>query len=525
MPLPIGLDTYIVSDLHLGEGFLPEPQRFSRLECFFYDLEFRNFTRAILAESEQRGKGAALILNGDIFDFLSVVRVPPEGSGPVPSRVEREFGLGSTEAHAVWKLERIAEGHPRFFQGLAELLAKGHHLAFTRGNHDQELFWPGVQRAIVQALANSLATHKLEAPALAEQVHFHQWFVYEPGRYWVEHGNQHERSNAVHYVMNPVLPPEYHPNREVQLDYPIGSAFVRFVYNKLRMLDPFTTHFATLDQYMGITTHHNFLDLLKTLSLHFPYFIRAIQQARVFEQQGLAPVQAEHEARLRALADQTGLGDRLVQVQRLQRRAVGVTKYNLLQQILRPVVRATLSSAAVLLLSLVTWFAIFSWIQSSPWLAEGILGRASLLAVLAVLTIAGLFVGFSFVNRALHRSSDELEPSDVAVAEQIATIVDVPFVSMGHTQGVELRHFTSRRGGFANSGTWIPHPGPWDIVKVRARQFTFVRLQGTQMDLLRWNDVHGTFEPVTLIEEYRPTALERLFVDPNDGGATTPEDP
>jgi UDP-2,3-diacylglucosamine pyrophosphatase LpxH len=508
------MDTYVVSDLHLSEGWLAAEQRFSRLENFFYDLEFRNFTRAILAESKTRGRTARLIFNGDVFDFLAIVRTPKDPTELAITRTEREFGLNTTEAHAVWKMERIAAGHKRFFHGLAELLHAGHHLAFVRGNHDMEMFWPAVQSRVVDAIADVGAAHGLshDRGELAKRVTFHQWFVYEPGRFWVEHGNQYERSNSVHFVLNPVLPPEYHRAGEAQLDYPIGSIFVRYVYNKMRLLDPYTSHFVTVDQYLSITYHHNFFDLLRTATLHFPFFTRAIQEARVFEQLGMAPVQAEHERRIEQLARDSGVSaDTLAQLLKLQSRAVGTTKYNLLRQLLKPVVRGGLSALFVGLLSLITWFYLFSWIQTSELLGQWILGKASLLAVFAVATVFGLFFGFSFLNRRLHRASEEPEPYEKDVAEAIAEAVDVPFVSMGHTHSADFRPLVKRPGAFANSGTWIVHSGPWDTIRARARQFTFVMFQDDEMKVRRWNDSARKWEPVGLLEDHEPTGFERLL--------------
>ncbi len=527
-------DIYVVSDLHLGEGITESTGRYSRLETFFYDDEFARFVARIGEASQARDVAATLILNGDIFDFLAVVRVPDSETAhalEVPmSRSERKFGLGGTESQAAWKLGVILAGHPTFLRALARhLLARPENrLVLIRGNHDAELFFPRVQEVFLAALrdaAQAVAPDPAAVVGLDAQVEIRQWFHFEPGRVYVEHGNQYEASNAFRYVLNPVVPNEYHASRQVMLDYPMGSIFVRYLYNKMKLLDPFATLFVTIEQYFRITVHHNLVDLLRTGSLHFPFFLRAIRDARLFELQGMAPVRAEHERRMEELGAETGLADKLPALERLMSRPIGTTKYRLLTEMLRPVLRTATTYVVIALLSVLGWFLMFSVIQHKPWIAEGVFAKASVLAILAVVSVVGLFLLFTFMNRALHNTPDPNIARCADRAEHIAALLDVPNVTMGHTHTADLRPLRGGPARYANSGTWIPHPGPWDIVKVRARQFTFVRLQGTQMDLLRWNDVHGTFEPVTLIEEYRPTALERLFVDPNDGGATTPEDP
>lgn len=516
---PENNDLYVLSDLHLGEGWLPAHQRYSRLETFFYDKEFRNFIHAVLADQAERREKATLILNGDVFDFLAIVRLPTESelrfSGLRLSSAEQEFGLGSTEEKAVWKLDRILKGHPTFVLALAELLAAGHFLVLVRGNHDAELFWAAVQQRLLDVIAKTAEEEGLAArgETLLTRVTFRQWFYYEPGRCYIEHGNQYEASNAMRYVLNPVLPPEYHPQRHTQLDYPMGSLFVRYLYNKMKLLDPFTTHFVTLEQYLRITTHHNFMDLLRTGTLHFPFFVNAIREARLFEEQGMAPVKALHEERMEALAARSGLGDKLYGIEKLMSRPVGTTKYNLLKEMLRPVVRGTLTFVIIALLSIVGWFTIFSVISQRTWLAEGLLGKAGLLAMFAMLTVVGLFLAFSFINRALHRRADPVAASCAERAEALARLLNVPNVSMGHTHKADLRPFTSFPGAYCNSGTWIPHPGPWDSVKPRARQFTFVSIRGITMHLLRWHDAARTWEHVTLLEDYTPTGFERLLAE------------
>jgi hypothetical protein len=87
-------------------------------------------------------------------------------------------------------------------------------------------------------------------------------------------------------------------------------------------------------------------------------------------------------------------------------------------------------------------------------------------------------------------------------------------VSMGHTHGAELRRFEG--GCYGNSGTWIPHPGPWDTLTPGARQFTFITIEDTQMGLYRWNPDSRRADHVILLDDYRPTTLERILADDRD---------
>ena len=510
MAAPPGNDIYIVSDLHLGEGWNTRTQRYSRLEMFFYDQSFGEFIDHIIAQCRDNGRTASLVLNGDIFDFLAVVATPMDSNTTSRfGRAAQHFGLGTTEKESVWKMRNILAGHPTWVEALTRLLRAGHSLVMIRGNHDAELYWPAVQKELTSTIVANAPESEQES--LRSLIEFRQWFLYEPDRYFIEHGNQYDTTNAFRFVTNPVLPPEYHADQQVMLDLPMGSLFMRYLYNKMRLLDPYTTHFVTLEQYLRITYHHNFVDLLRMGTIHVPYFFRAIREARLFEQQGMAPVKREHETRMEALAQESDLGDKLGAVERLAKRPIGTTKYNLLKQILRPVVRSSLTFVGLTLLSVLGWFYIFNFIQETEWLTRGLLGKSSLQAVLAVVTFIGLFLGFSFVNRALHRGSDPGEDGNFEIAKKIAALLNVPCVSMGHTHGAQLRHFDG--GAYANSGTWIPHPGPWDTLTPGARQFTFVTIIGTDMSLRRWNTDAKRAEAVILLDDYRPTTLERLLTD------------
>lgn len=123
-----------VSDLHLSEGRDPHTGLLHRNEDFFQDTAFAQFVAYHVNLYLQRDSAVyyqkpwQLIINGDVFDFLQVVSVPTEGDKyaqmrkPLRSK-DREFGLGTGAEDTVWKLKKIFEGHPLFFQALAWFVA------------------------------------------------------------------------------------------------------------------------------------------------------------------------------------------------------------------------------------------------------------------------------------------------------------------------------------------------------------------------------------------------------------------
>lgn len=517
-------DTYILSDLHLGEGRSPESRRFARLESFFYDQEFANLIDRIIVESMVRRTMAHLILNGDIFDFLTLTRVPDARVLRMERfrlhRNEYRFGLGSSAAKSAWKMERIVRGHPSFFLAILRFLDAGHRVTMIRGNHDIELYWVAVQEKLISTLADLAKNNGFPswtAEKLNERLRIEQWFYFEPGRMYVEHGHQYDAGNSFRFPLNPVLPSHLTGEDTEILDYPTGSIFVRMMYNKLKQVDPFSTHFVSLDRYLVLFGRATFIDIIRALTLHFPFFFRAIKAARFFELHGMDDIARLNETRLVEYAEKKQLPQKTIRsLADLMREPVGKTKYSLVQEAFRPVIRATATFGAIALLSVSAWFLLFTLIQGSGLLTSGLFLRASLLAILAVATVAGLFVLFTTVHRRIRTPPDPSMGIYFQKAEEIAKILDVSIVSMGHNHTADLRPFKTRRGFYANSGTWILTHGPWDVVKPKSRQFTFVRIWGHDVEVMRWDDTVSRWEPVHLLEDYSPSPIERLIRDGDD---------
>jgi hypothetical protein len=146
------------------------------------------------------------------------------------------------------------DGHPLFFESLAGFLAEGHRLSVTKGNHDAEWFFAEVQAAFVPKLRRiyaaslkhetSLAAHhaleRFDATCGDRGVQFLDWFYYEPGSLWVEHGNQYDEVNCFKYWLAPQVPKSKHvaAGREDEIDLPWGSLFVRYLFNKVELDEP-----------------------------------------------------------------------------------------------------------------------------------------------------------------------------------------------------------------------------------------------------------------------------------------------
>jgi UDP-2,3-diacylglucosamine pyrophosphatase LpxH len=206
----------VVSDFHLGAG--PPDIRANPLEDFVADEAFAHFLETIRAESDRDGKEVELIINGDFFEFLQVPAVDefdPQRAYPP------EAYYDSSQAASIKRLDLIIAGHPIVFDALADFIqvkAPRRRMTLIKGNHDVNLFWPGVK----QRLRESLGATGRRASMLL----FAERYVSRE-RIYVEHGHQYaEWLNRWDNFDDPRERGNSH-----QLFYPAGSKFVIDFFN------------------------------------------------------------------------------------------------------------------------------------------------------------------------------------------------------------------------------------------------------------------------------------------------------
>jgi UDP-2,3-diacylglucosamine pyrophosphatase LpxH len=241
----------VVSDLHLCAGRDPTTGRYDPRENFFADDAFAAFLRYY--RPSQQGGGSLLVLNGDVFDFIRIIDRPETrsdfdewltllgeyGYEPQPSfrldveslesrigRKESSYGLRTDDYKTAWKVRRIAQGHPSFFEALGRWVADGGNIVFVKGNHDLELHWPLIQRAIRVELSRTNPDAPVET-----NVRFVEHAV-KVDNVYIEHGHRFEAMTRVEGP-DPTLP------SGTELRLPFGSFINRYVINKLEALDPF----------------------------------------------------------------------------------------------------------------------------------------------------------------------------------------------------------------------------------------------------------------------------------------------
>lgn len=219
--------TAIISDLHLCEAEPVHPKyplwKKFKTKQFFFDEMFSNFLRDI--EKKAQGEPVELVLNGDIFDFDSVLKIPKDPVFNISS-LEKKRGLYPRAERSCFKIKVILEDHDIFARALGDFIRRGHRVIFVIGNHDLELHFPEVQIEIRRAL--DLPSEQ------QEQVRFVEWFYISNEDTLIEHGNQYDPYCLCEDPINPYV----RGYNYISLKLPFGNLACRFIMNGLGFFNP-----------------------------------------------------------------------------------------------------------------------------------------------------------------------------------------------------------------------------------------------------------------------------------------------
>ncbi len=233
--------TAIISDLHLTEAEpvklkFPLWKKFKTKE-FFFDSVFNTFLKHL--EQKSKGEPVELILNGDIFDFDSVLRLPEDPTFRI-NWLERHRGLFPIEERSRFKVEVILQDHSEFVAALREFLIRDNRVIFVLGNHDQELHFAAVQQEIRKHL--NLPEEKKNL------VRFCEWFYVSNQDTLVEHGNQYDPYCMCEDPINPFV----RGYNFISLKLPFGNLACRYIMNGMGFFNPHvdTNYIMTLPEYV-----------------------------------------------------------------------------------------------------------------------------------------------------------------------------------------------------------------------------------------------------------------------------------
>jgi len=219
--------TIVISDLHLSDA---EPvhennplwKKFRRKE-YFYDESFSSFLTTMQEETKE--EGIELVLNGDIFDFDSVMSLP-EKADYIINNYEKKCGLNPMEVKSIFKIEAIMKDHQLWTSALSKFIKNGNDVIFVIGNHDIELNWFGVQEKIIELLSLSDEERK--------HIRFCEWFYISEEDTLIEHGHQYDPYCMCLNTINPVIK----KNGIFKMRLPFGNLANRFMINKMGLKNP-----------------------------------------------------------------------------------------------------------------------------------------------------------------------------------------------------------------------------------------------------------------------------------------------
>lgn len=249
-----GLETVVLSDLHLTDA---EPEsdkrpywRAFRQRRFFVDEDFGRLLDYVVS----RANGPVeLILNGDTFDFDSIVSIPDETPGPV-SWLSHFRGMPSEEWMSLYKTDRIIADHDKWFAALRRFVVEGDRtVVFVIGNHDVELHWPSVQARIIEAL--DLPDDRLD------RVTFAPSFYISGEDTFVSHGHLFDPLCTEPTPSNPLITIRGRPRVRI----PFGDMAARYMLNGMGYFNP-----------------HSSGNFIMTASEYFAFFFKYMARTQPF---------------------------------------------------------------------------------------------------------------------------------------------------------------------------------------------------------------------------------------------------
>lgn len=225
------LYTAIISDLHLTD---PEPPRHKtksrhplwkkfKTKEFYIDESLVQFIDHIQAKAA--GHKVELILNGDIFDFDSVMSLPANPIYKI-NWLETRRGLFPKQEKSLFKIKTILDEHQKFVAALRQFILNGHKVVIIPGNHDVELHFPNVQKEVRNFL--DLPEDKQEGLV------FTGWFYISNQDTLIEHGHQQDPYCVCENPLNPFLL-DYN---ELSVRLPFGNVACRYMMNGLGLFNP-----------------------------------------------------------------------------------------------------------------------------------------------------------------------------------------------------------------------------------------------------------------------------------------------
>lgn len=462
----------VLSDVHLGSDLVQHARPGAPVRTAASERRDRELS-ALLDWYRQRPRGERpwrLVIAGDFIDFVGMsLPAPAQGLCTEPNEDEREHGLGSAVDHTLAKLERVAEHHGRVFEALGRFLDAGNTMVVVRGNHDVDLHWPEVQAAFKNVIARSYS-------GASERIEFSDWFYYEKGVVFIEHGHQYDEFCSYEHVLHPVTPLD--PKRSLRS---LSDVLLRYVVRPTQGLSESGHDVASAVDYLRFGARLGLRGMLR-LGARFARAVGVlISMWREHMSDAAQWVRDEHERKLLLLAEAKQLS--LINLRALASLQRPPMTKNLLRLLAAVMVDRVLVSVAAV--------ALLTWVLLAKWTPQFGVALGASTAILLVAAIAWRKA------RGAIDASDALRDH----AGRVARLFPAAFIVMGHTHLPEVRRADDGDATYVNLGAWAEEDGPDGAAPAlpATRTHLVVELADGRPEarLLAWDETRGP-------ESYRP---------------------
>lgn len=423
-PLPAPAHNLLVlSDVHLGSELVQHSQPGAPLKSATSERRDRDLTALLdwYRERPSQGRPWRLVIAGDLIDFVGMSVSPgAEQFVTEHSPEECSYGLGSAADHTLAKLRRVAEHHREVFAALGRFMAAGHTLVIVRGNHDVDFHWEAVQDAFRDVLTGHGAT--------SEAIEFADWFYYEEGNVYIEHGHQYDDFCSYEHVLHPVVPSD--PRRSARS---LSDILLRMVVRPTRGMRESGHDTKSALDYLRFAMQLGFGGLFG-LGRRFLVAVATLLGIwREHMSEAAQWVRREHERKMALLAEA---------------RQLSLVKLQALASLQRPpITKSVLRLLAGVMIDRVA-FGVALVLTGLSLLATSF---TPALGVTVAVIMAGLAIAAWAWRRV--RGSIDASASLRERAAQVATVFPAAFVVMGHTHLPE-RFETSAESCYVNLGAW-----------------------------------------------------------------------
>lgn len=414
----------VLSDVHLGSDLVQHCRPGAPLRSAASSRRDRDLAALLdwYRERPVAGRPWRLVIAGDLVDFVGMSVSGDSGEIVTqPNRDEQSHGLGGAVDHTLAKLRRVAEHHRDVFAALGRFVTADNTLVVVRGNHDVDFHWEPVQQAFREILRAHGATD-------TERVEFADWFYYEEGVVYVEHGHQYDAYCSYEHVLHPVVPTD--PKRSARS---LSDVLLRYVVRPTAGMRESGHEKADAFDYLRFGLRLGARGILALGRRFLAAIAAALGIWRGHMSGAAAWVRAEHERKMALLAEASHIS--LVKLQAL----AALQRPPITKSALRILAGVMLDRVAVA----VAGVALGVWLLAARWTPT--LGIGVALAAVAVMALGALW----------RRARGEIDASALLRerAARVGSVLPAAFVVMGHTHLPE-QSAAHADSAYVNLGAW-----------------------------------------------------------------------